>query len=75
LELLVTNVLINYVSGMKTLPDVPEELVPHYGPTANIYTRGAMCWEQFEKEFHPLPPSGLIGPVRIIPHRRVTLEL
>lgn len=75
LELLVTNVLINYVSGMKTLPDVPEELVPHYGPTANIYTRGALYWEQFEKEFHPLPPSGLIGPVRIIPHRRVTLEL
>ena len=75
LELLVTNTLINYVSGLTTLPDVPEELVPHYGKTANIYTRGTMVWETQEKNFHPLPPSGLIGPVRIIPLRRVTVAL
>ena len=42
LELLVTNVLINYVSGMTTLPEVPEELVPHYGPTANISPEGSV---------------------------------
>ena len=41
LELLVTNTLINYVSGLTTLPDVPEELVPHYGKTTNIYTAGS----------------------------------
>jgi len=75
LELLVTNTLINYVSGLATLLDVPDELVPHYGNTANIYTRGAMVWETQEKNFHPLPPSGLIGPVRIIPLRRLTVEL
>jgi hypothetical protein len=75
LELLVTNVLINYVSGLTALPDVPEDLIQHYGRTTNIYSRGALYWEHFEKDFHPLPPSGLIGPVRIIPHRKVTLEL
>ncbi len=75
LELLVTNTLINYVSGLSTLPDVPEDLVPHYGTPVDLYREGAMSWERYEKGFHPLPPSGLIGPVRIIPHRRVTLEL
>ena len=75
LELQVTNALINYVSGLSKLPDVPEELAPHYGKTTDIYKRGALYWEQFEKNFHPLPPSGLIGPVRIIPRRKVTLEL
>ena len=75
LELLVTNTLINYVSGLTTLPDVPEELVPHYGKTTNIYTRGTVVWETQEKNFRPLPPSGLMGPVRIIPRRRVTVEL
>jgi hypothetical protein len=35
-EVLVTNTLINYVSGLKTLPDVPEELVPHYGTAVDL---------------------------------------
>ena len=72
--ILVTNTLINYVSGLSKLPDVPEELVPHYGPTVNIYNEGTRLSKQ-EIGFHPLPPSGLMGPVRIIPSRKVTLQL
>ncbi|HUZ46234.1 MAG TPA: glycosyl hydrolase [Terriglobia bacterium] len=75
LEILVTNLLINYVSGMKELPGVPAELVPHYGPTVDIYSAGTNQWEHSEKDFHPLPPSGLIGPVRIIPRKKVTIRL
>jgi hypothetical protein len=72
--ILVTNTLINYVSGLKKLPDVPEDLVPHYGPTAEIYKEGARM-SQREIGFRPLPPSGLMGPVRIIPLRKVKLAL
>jgi hypothetical protein len=75
LTILVTNTLINYVSGLSKLPDVPEELVPHYGTTAHIYDEGAVQWEKQEKGFHPLPLSGLMGPVRIIPRRKVILPL
>jgi hypothetical protein len=75
LTILVTNTLINYVSGMNKLPDVPEDLVPHYGTTTHLYDSGAEEWEKHEKGFHPLPPSGLMGPVRIIPQRNVTLTL
>jgi len=75
LEVLVTNTLINYVSGLAKLPEVPEELIPHYGKTANIYTLGTKSWEDHEKNFHPLPPSGLMGPVRIVPRRKVVLEI
>jgi len=75
LEVLVTNTLINYISGLLTLPEVPEELVPHYGRTAHLYTLGTEAWENREKNFHPLPPSGLMGPVRIASRRKVVLEL
>jgi hypothetical protein len=75
LTIFVTNTLINYVSGLSKLPEVPEELVPHYGPTAHLYDSGATEWEQHEKGFRPLPPSGLMGPVRIVPHREIILEL
>ncbi len=74
LTVLVTNTLINYVSGLSKLPNVPEELVPHYGPTVNIYTDGARQ-SLHEIGFHPLPASGLMGPVRIVPRRKVTLKL
>jgi hypothetical protein len=73
-EILVTNTLMNYVSGMKKLPDVPDELIPHYGPTANVYTRGTEVSQQ-ELGFRPLPPSGLMGPVQLVPRRRVTLKV
>ncbi len=74
LEILVTNTLINYVAGMKKLPGVPAELVPHYGPTVDIYHQGTAEWERREKGFHPLPVSGLIGPVRIIARRKITMR-
>ena len=74
LEILVTNTLINYVSGLDKLPEVPAELLSHYGPTVEVYKEGA---EESRREmgFHPLPPSGLMGPVQIVPRRRVTLAL
>jgi hypothetical protein len=75
LEVLVTNTLINYVSGLTTLPEVPEELVPHYGKTTDIYTLGTTVWKEHEENLHPLPPSGLMGPVRIVARRKVALEL
>ncbi len=75
LQVLVTNTLINYVAGMSQLPPVPEELAPHYGLTADLYHEGTTEWERHEKNFQPLPASGLIGPVTIIPYRRVSLKL
>jgi len=75
IEILVTNTLINYVSGLDSLPEVPDDLIPHYGETAYIYSEGAKEWKEREKDFHPLPLSGLMGPVRIIPRRKVTLRL
>ncbi len=69
----VTNTLINFVAGLSKLPDVPEDLIPHYGPTAHLYKEGAAEWENHEKGYHPLPPSGLIGPVRITAQRKVAL--
>ncbi len=75
LEILVTNTLINYVAGMKEMPKVPAELIPHYGPTVDIYHEGRAEWERREKDFQPLSISGLIGPVRIIARRQVTVHL
>jgi hypothetical protein len=75
---LMTTATINgtvYVAGMDHLPDVPEELVPHYAGTTHIYGGGEQAWERGEKDFHPLPLSGLLGPVRIIPRRKVTMRL
>ena len=73
IEIRVTNTLINYVSGLDRLPDVPGDLIPHFGVTANGYTNGTQQWEHREKGFHPLPASGLIGPVRLVPYCKVTL--
>ena len=75
LEVVVTNTLINCVAGMKELPGVPAELVPHYGPTVDTYSRGTQEWERREKGFRPLPVSGLVGPVRIVGRKKVTIRL
>lgn len=75
LEILVTNTLINYVSNLATLPEVPEDLRAHYGASADTYKEGTMIWETREKNFHPLPVSGLLGPVRIIARRKVKVPL
>lgn len=75
LEVTVTNVLINYVSGLDKLPEVPEELTPHYGPTIDIYQDGAKAWESHEKDLKDLPASGLMGPVKIEARRKVTVTV
>jgi hypothetical protein len=72
LVVLVTNTLINRVSGFKEAPPVPEELVPHYGRAPTDYSRGR---EGPEMGFEPLSPSGLMGPVTIRPVKRVTIPV
>ena len=67
----VTNTLINRVSGIKEPPPVPDELVPLYGqgsPAGLSGARGAFGFE-------PLPPSGLLGPVKIDAQKVVTIAL
>lgn len=85
---LVTNTLINRVSAMGRPTDVPPELVPHYGPTprwgkpdpasTDAYCRDwRVCGVNLAKQefgFAPLPASGLLGPVRIIPRRKIMLH-
>jgi len=75
LDVFVVNTLINYVAGLKELPPMSEALVPHYGGQNALYREGANQWESHEKGFHPLPFSGLIGPLRIIPFRKVSIPL
>ena len=75
LEIMVTNTLINYISGLDDLPDVPTDLVPYYGHTAPTYIDGAEAWKNKEKGFQPLPLSGLMGPVKITPRCNVSLDL
>jgi len=72
LVVLVTNTLINRVSGFKEAPPVPEELVPHYGRASTDYTRGS---ESPEIGFEPLSPSGMMGPVTITPMKRMTIAM
>jgi len=69
LKVAVTNKLINRLSEVKDPPPVPEELVAHYGSGATSYSasfRGPMG-------FKALPVSGLLGPVKIIPAKKVQL--
>ena len=74
LTILVTNTLINYVSGLKELPEVPEDLRSTFGVTNDSYVAGAGIWNRLEKNFHPLPDSGLIGPVKLIPSKKVVIR-
>ncbi len=73
LVVLVTNTLINRVSGFKEPPPVPKELVPKYGSIPTDYVDGAEQLERSEIGFKPLPPSGLMGPVRIVAEKKVTI--
>ena len=75
LEIQVTNTLINYVSGLNQLPEVPENLISEYGSTFGTYKGGEMAWKHNEKGFDPLPLSGLVGPVKLVPRKRITLPL
>jgi hypothetical protein len=71
LEVAVTNTLINRVSGLSSLPDVPEDLQAHFGqdPTRND-------GHEFKRlvGFSPLSRSGLLGPVRIVPYKIITVS-
>ena len=68
LVVLVTNTLINRISAMKEAPAVPTELVSRFGS-------GAVNTEiPREFGFKPLPASGLLGPVQLIPFRVITLN-
>ena len=60
----VTNALINYVSGLKQPPEVPAELQERLGK-ANpaIYPEGGSGYHEMGET--DLPPSGLLGPVRL----------
>ena len=68
LVILVTNTLINRISAMSEPPPVPEEIVSYFGPSdvdKNIPR---------EFGFKPLPASGLLGPVRLIPVKVVSIN-
>jgi len=66
----VTNTNINRVSAFKEPLQVPLDLQKKYG-TINI--ESIRLPREFG--FEPLPPSGLLGPVRIIPVRKVKISL
>jgi len=65
LVVLVTDQLVNYVSGLKAAPDVPLELQPRLGK-ANpaIYSHSSKAKNDMSQI--NLPPSGLLGPVQIV---------
>lgn len=61
LTVYVTNTNINRVSAFKEIVPVPDNLVDKFGEAKSV-TRMPR-----EFGFEPLPPSGLMGPVKIIP--------
>ncbi|MCC6487864.1 MAG: hypothetical protein IT364_10225 [Candidatus Hydrogenedentes bacterium] len=67
----VTNTDINRASSLTEPVPVPEDLVPHYGSGTSPFT------EHFRGPagFKPLPASGLLGPVRIVAMKRVSIPL
>jgi hypothetical protein len=68
LVILVTNTLINRISAMKEPPPVPEDLVSRFG-SGSVSTENPR-----EFGFKPLPASGLIGPIQIIPVKEVKIS-
>ena len=65
LVVMVTNQLVNYVSGLTEAPDVPVELQPRLGKAdPRIYKQSNIAQKDMTQT--DLPPSGLIGPVQII---------
>ncbi|MBV5313143.1 MAG: hypothetical protein JZU47_07585 [Prolixibacteraceae bacterium] len=68
LVVLVTNTLINRISAMKEAPAVPSELVPSFGSG----TVNPSIPREFG--FKPLPASGLMGPVEIVPVKMVKVK-
>lgn len=65
LVVLVTNQLVNYVSGLKEAPDVPVELQARLGKAdPAIYKQSSIAKKDMSQT--DLPPSGLMGPVQIV---------
>ena len=67
LEIMVTNTLINRISAMKEPNPVPDYLIARYGEKDKL--------KEVPREFgfSPLPAAGLLGPVRLLPSRIVTI--
>jgi hypothetical protein len=66
----VTNTLINRVAGWKTVPELPDDLKPLYG--RGIEDDSPQARHLFG--FKPLPRSGLLGPVTLVPLKRVRMN-
>ncbi|HEY5510501.1 MAG TPA: glycosyl hydrolase [Prolixibacteraceae bacterium] len=69
LEIKVTNTLINRISAMKNAAPIPASMVDKFG------SKDKQTELPREFGFTPLPPSGLIRPVRLIPSKKVTIQL
>ncbi len=65
LVVLVTNQLVNYVSGLKEAPDVPVELQSRLGKAnPELYKQSNIAQKDMSQT--DLPPSGLMGPVQLV---------
>ena len=64
----VTNTNINRVSAFKEPVPLPDKLVDRYGKAMEV--------SHLPREFgfEELPPSGLMGPVKIIPSKMIEIE-
>jgi hypothetical protein len=69
LEIQVTNTLINRIAAMKEPLPVPDYMVARYG------SKDKLSEVPREFGFSPLPAAGLLGPVRLIPTRKVVIPL
>ncbi|MFA6242293.1 MAG: glycosyl hydrolase [Candidatus Hydrogenedentales bacterium] len=63
----VTNTLINQITGLDRMPPVPDDLVARLGQGLHDAEPSILKLMEFE----PLPASGLMGPVRLVPEKRV----
>jgi hypothetical protein len=61
----VTNLLIHHVRGMKEMPPIPENLRERYGQRRQDYDDGLNVVQR-DQTAEPVPPSGLLGPVRLL---------
>jgi len=71
LTIYVTNTNINRVSSFKEIRPVPEHLVPRFGTAKSM----EQSRRPREFGFKPLPASGLIGPVRLIPKKNLKIAI
>jgi hypothetical protein len=69
LDILVTNTLINRIANMEKAAPIPADLISRYG------SKDKMTEVPREFGFSPLPAAGLLGPVRLIPVRKVVINL